>query len=127
MVFAMDVLDYFDSGSTVGPVGYVAMSVALLAMVITAMYFVVMFCIKICQSKTEIIKNTTELDFIYKEAINYKPYKKLNTFTLSWVAEMKLIDVGIFLNCFFYLISNTVAFYNLNQLEYNYTPNDFFS
>lgn len=52
MVFAMDVLDYFNSGSTIGPVGYVAMSVALLAIAVIAMYFVVMFCIRICRSTT---------------------------------------------------------------------------
>jgi len=40
---------------------------------------------------------------------------------------MDLIDIGVFMNTLFYLVSNTIAFYSLKQLIYNYTSSDFFS
>ncbi len=40
---------------------------------------------------------------------------------------MNLKDLGIFMNIFLYLVSNTVSFYNLKELIYSYTPSYFFS
>ncbi len=37
------------------------------------------------------------------------------------------MDLGIFLNIFMYLVSNTIAFYNLKELTYTFTPSYFFS
>jgi hypothetical protein len=127
MIFAMDVLDFFNGGNTIGPVGYVSISVIFLSIILATLYSIVNFCLRICKTKTEDTKNNTELDFTYTEPINYKPYKKSNTFTLSWVAEMDLLDFGVFINSLFYLVSNTIAFYSLNQLTYNFSASDFFS
>jgi len=59
--------------------------------------------------------------------VNYKPYKKLSTFTLQWLSELNLLEYGIFLNILFYLVSNTIVFFSLNQLVHNYTASYFFS
>jgi len=40
---------------------------------------------------------------------------------------MNLLDMGVFINSFFYLVSNTIAFYSLNQLTYSFKESDFFS
>lgn len=40
---------------------------------------------------------------------------------------MNLTDLGIFLNVLFYLVSNTISFYSLNQLIYTYSQSYFFS
>ncbi len=48
MVFVMDVLDYFNSGSQIGPVGYVAMIIVGLTIILAALISIVMFFLRIC-------------------------------------------------------------------------------
>lgn len=66
VVFIMDVLDYFSSGNQVGPVGYTAISIVVLTIVVAGLISVVMFFIDLFAMKTENVKNTTELDTHYE-------------------------------------------------------------
>lgn len=52
MIFAMDVLDYFNSGNSISPVGYVSIAVVILAILFAALYTIVKFCLRICKSTT---------------------------------------------------------------------------
>lgn len=66
VVFIMDVLDYFSSGNQVGPVGYTAISIVVLTIVVAGLISVVMFFIDLFAMKTENVKNTMELDTHYE-------------------------------------------------------------
>lgn len=52
MVFTMDVLDYFGSGNTISPVGYVSLAVIFLAIILAALYSIIKFCLRICKTST---------------------------------------------------------------------------
>lgn len=65
MVFVMDVMNYFNSGDQIGPVGYVAMIIIGVTVIIAALVEIVLFCIRVLSTKTENVRNTSELDFNY--------------------------------------------------------------
>lgn len=52
MIFTMDVLDYFNSGNSIGPVGYVSIAIIFLAIILAALYSIVKFCLRICKTTT---------------------------------------------------------------------------
>lgn len=52
MIFTMDVLDYFGSGNSIGPVGYVSLAIIFLAIILAALYSIINFCLRICQTTT---------------------------------------------------------------------------
>jgi len=52
MVFMMDVLNYFNSGNVIGPVGYVAIIIAAITIILAFLISIVNFIIRICSAKS---------------------------------------------------------------------------
>jgi hypothetical protein len=52
MVFMMDVLNYFNSGNAIGPVGYVAIIIVAITITLAFLISIVRFIIKICSAKS---------------------------------------------------------------------------
>jgi hypothetical protein len=57
MIFMMDVLNYFNSGNKVGPVGYTAIVVVAVSITAALLLSIVIFFVNICAKESETIKN----------------------------------------------------------------------